>query len=643
MHQVLNNKLINSILVFFICISLVACNKEDVYIVKDFLNNLALSSGISQIDNINSNFELLKRWNIVDENDRDILEDELKYKNVYDYAGRFIDENDNYKTLVMKGIVKDNAKENEYVSIEDGDKIISALVYYINNREFDSHYIVDEKENIIRVDNYNLIDGYFYIDKDLEINDYVFIDNEYKKVISKENNKYELSDVDIDEVINMMDISGSEEFNFEDAEVIENLAYSFQTEYVNNKYSLLASKRHHIEIDGFDIYYTLSTNGIDFRITKDVNGVNVFNDISISNFKPSYKWKYENGNIIDAYFKVNYKVTNEFGVSTGRYKKLYLDFRHVDSSSFKNAVNSIVKESKDEVLATIPLCEVKLPLPNCPLATLCMEIMIRLYVNGKVELVINDNPTYGFEIKNGNFRLIKDTSKDLDGVAQATARTAICINFSLQAVKKRLMDIEADAGIRLMLKTTVHLYDEDNEEENIETDYSYSTISQLIDETDEVKICGDISFNWVLTLYLNTSRTLLYKYGLYKSFNILDADNQVFNNLTHIENGKFVKTCTAKGKQNSGSSINEEKISLEKYSAVINVGELIEIPLKSLPSGYQTTDLVVTSSNNDNVSIIEGKVKAIKEGNAIITIKTSDGKYSASFFVLVNNEYNTQG
>ncbi len=72
------------------------------------------------------------------------------------------------------------------------------------------------------------------------------------------------------------------------------------------------------------------------------------------------------------------------------------------------------------------------------------------------------------------------------------------------------------------------------------------------------------------------------------------------------------------------------KSDLELNSTSINlmVGSSDKIEFLSLPNGLNIDDFTFSSSNKDIVTVDEnGNIKAIKNGTAIITIKSKDGKY----------------
>ncbi len=82
-----------------------------------------------------------------------------------------------------------------------------------------------------------------------------------------------------------------------------------------------------------------------------------------------------------------------------------------------------------------------------------------------------------------------------------------------------------------------------------------------------------------------------------------------------------------------------EKLELNVTSLNILIDKEEKIDVISLPSGVSLDQFVWTSSNDKIVTMLEnGKIKALSEGEAIITIKTKDGKYTATCKVKVTKE-----
>lgn len=629
--------------IVIILFSCVACKAAKPYLVKDYLNELALRSGISSGDDIDETVKDLLNWEIIDKDDEVNLNVNLKYSLFIKTIDRLISDGESIKD---KKWISKNIKDDDLVDKDIALKIIDKAVDLINNKEFASYYSYKPVNKYLELDDYSYSQGKLNADIEFDNGEMLYLKNDdvFVEVINKESDFYQVKDLSFEDVYQEIQMQDTYEIDFSNVEDYPGGELIDDSMYKNSTRELLASSNNKVfSTNGFKVSYSFKRNGLDARITKKIKGINTFFDISLTSIKPSYKWKYENGQVKEAYLKVDYNAVSELGCSVGKYNNLYLDFKDKDSSSFLNELKSIVKTKDDEIEATIKICEIKTPIPQIPTAYFNIDVYARLYTTGKVEIVFNTNNTVGFESKNGSIRFINDHKKDSDFVIGGSSKGTVGVNFNIESVKKRLMDIEIDGGIRAAVSTTLHLYDEDGNKKEVNVDVPYSAADEITKENENVKACGDVSLNWVLDLKFNTSKTLLYKFGLTKTKSILDDSNQLFKNKTHIENGVFVNKCTRKNKFTSTNTsqtdtINVNKIVLDKYAVVINVGEAYTIPIRTLPSGYQKSDLKYSSMDEKVAEVnSEGKVIGKEMGACEVKISTFDNKYTASINVLVSS------
>lgn len=643
MHQVLNKCIIKILLVAIVLVTCCSCKRIETYLKREYLSLLASKTGLS--DNEDYLNDLLL-WGVVENDELENLDEDLDYEFLSLTFARLLDNKDNYLEY-LKEIkwIKKNKKENDLVDRKIADELIDKLVDKINNQHFERVYEYKTKEGIKEDDEYYAYDGKSLISySDHKEGDILYLkeDDEYKRIINKQEGFYILEDVELSDIYEDLNIANSSDLDFDKAIIIPGQELeNDDSSYINPTKELLASNLSQVfHIDGFRVSYNVSGNGISAHISKNIKGVNTFFDVSVSDVKTDYKWDYEDGKLKEAYFKVAYQSTCELGVSIGRYKNYYLDFKDYDGNTFLNSLKSVVKEKDDELEASIRICEIKVPVAGVTSVYLNMELLIKIYISGKAEVVLTNRDVRGFEIKNGKLRLINDSDKDLDFIIGASAKTALGLNFNLEALNIRLMDIELDGGIRAEVKTTLHLYDEDENDTSRQIDLPYAAIDEIAKENENVKVCGDLSLNWILDISLNTSKSLLYKFGLSYKKNILDKDNQLFGNMTHIENGVFIMNCTRKNRfstsQKNIDEIDVEKILLEKYAIVIKIDEKYNIPIKALPDGYKTNDLIFKSSDTGVASIENGIIVGKNMGACQVDISTKDNKYHASINVLVS-------
>lgn len=624
MLQTLTKKLLLCLTGLLILITCTSCRTRPAYLFKDFLNELSLSSGIGASEDINDNLDALNKWGVNFNSEE--LDNELTYKTLSDTLISLIDEDDNFYSLKNKNIIDSSAKETQTVSYEKGVEIIKKAVNYINNKHIEPVYDYEYVKEI-KNENDELNDG-----------DIIYTNDGYKKVETIDDNQV-LTEAKLEDVYAYLEIADSYTVDFENAEVIP-YGDEENTSYINEKFNLLSSKNHVFNSEGFRISYTLNKSGIDVHVSKNENGVNIYGDVSIHNVKPTFKWTYKEDDLKNCYFKLDFNTTEKVGASIGKYGNYHMKFKDVDASSFKSLLNSVVEKEKDELEASIPICQIKTPIPNVPTAYLNIDLLIKLYVSGKVEVVLMNEHSLGFETKEGNIRFINDNSHDLDLILQASTKAALGLNLNLEAVKFRLCDVELDGGIRGLVKSTMHLYDDEGNASSETSNVAYSTLQELSEGNNDVKVCGDVSLYYLLDLIINTPKTQMAKMGFSKTLNILDEDNQVFNNLHHIEDGHFVKKCTRKNRVTlqQMESVKSNRIVLESYAEVIKRNETYQIKIISLPEGYSENDISYSSLDSSIAKVENDLIKPISPGSTKIKVYTKDNKYNSYVNVLVSSE-----
>ena len=617
MHQVLN-KALKTILSISILFTVFSCKAKEYISTYDYLKELSYKTGITTALQKEDILNDLKEYGIYKDSDKELLDKNLTYKYMLD----------SILVFNVEDIVDEKYKDDEQVEKKDALKVIDKLTNVINNKTFDTyekHIFKEEvKENT----------------DSLSIND-IFFDEEsnaYKKVVGFNNGSYITEDASFEEIFEEIELSSSEEINFDESIIIDDEASVEESEYDSENYNLLSTKRHVINQKGYRISYKITSGVLDFRISKD-SGFNNYIDFTLSNIKPSYKWDYKDGKINEAYFKVDYRLTGEVGASKAKKASYVLDFNNLDTSSILSSLSSAIKKQSKDVEATIKICTIKTPIPSIPLAYINVDVIARVYVNGTIDIVAIMNNTTGFEVNSNGFRFINDGKQDIDFNIEASAKAVAGVNFNIEAASFRLMDLEITGGVKASIKPIIHVFDNDGNMESSESDLDYEELNEIADGNDKLKICADVSLNWVLDVDVNTSKSLLYKFGLSRSKEILNKKNQVLGNMTHIENGHFVKKCTRKSnvmKKTETTSMDVNKITLEKYSVAINQKEKYLIPIKALPKGYSNSDLVITSNDSSIASIDGLYIIANKVGSTKITIETKDKKYQAAINVLIS-------
>ena len=606
----ISKKLLICLTSLLLLVTCVSCKTDTPYLIKDYLNYLANKSGIGTSEIIEINFENLLSWQIVEDSDASLLEEPLNYSYLVKTINALLKDDVSNNVINIK-----NIKDDELIDINTAKETVDKAVNIINNRAFKPNYEYKIKD-----------------DQD------IYFDEESNTYKIKEDDT--IRDAEFAEVFSSFDISDSYTVDFTNAQIIPYQDEYDDTSYVNNKYNLLASKNHVFNSDGFRISYSLNTSGISVHVSKDINDMNFFGDLDIKNVKPSFKWTYKENDLKNCYFNLKMDTTEQFGVSDGRYIKRYFKFKDLDNNSLSSLFSSMLVKEKDSGEAIIPICQIKTPFPNLPNVFLNFDVLLRLSINGKIELVLYNSHNFGFEINEGKARFFYDHDDDFDGIARASGKACLGLNVGVDAATYRLCDVEFDGGLKAELSSTVHVYDADGKISDEKVDAPYNLLEELSKENPNMLVCADASFYWVFDIILNTSKSALYKMGFTKTLNVLDEDNQVFGNLHHIENGMFVDKCTRKSKtkisDNKISLTAYDKITLNTYAEVMIKGTTFNIELLTLPLGYNKNDIRYESSNSEVASVKDGVIYANDYGNAKIKVYTKDNKYNTYVNVLVS-------
>lgn len=552
-------------------------------------------------------------------------------------------------TVVTYGVV-DLDDQSRYlpknaVSEKEAKEALQRVLTIINDQTFSEQLDIEFDKETTFLENLPPSDGEYYpIMTDREVGEYICDQQEGKlyKIIAKDQNGYKLEEIDPLEAIEELKFSGTyEDLDLSDAEIeIYGESVKQDSIYDQDGIERVAKTNDVFEIKGYRVSYNISLNKIHFRISKkNDNGINLYFDSDIYGISPSYKWDYENGVIKDAYFKVDFKTGEEIGLSKGRYKFMYGDYDSLKGEDLFDNLRNFLKPKDDLIETSFTLMKIKLPIPNLPLVSIESEVKLNIYMSGKAEIVLDTSHSLGLAIKNNSIRLINDHDVDVDLNLNATASSTLSLIFSLNLFKD-LVDIRFNGGIKAMAQTTLHFYDSQGRKKSQSVNGEYDALSELADR-DDVFVCADLSFSWILNIEFNSDDTLAYTLGLNKKIDILNEDDQVFGNLRHIEKGMFTEKCTYEDRNvsplNPEIEISSDRISLDTYSMVVR--DKMSIPIRSLPDGYKMADIMFASEDTSIASVdTNGNVTPLKNGVCRIRVYTNDQKYDAYINILVSKD-----
>lgn len=528
--------------------------------------------------------------------------------------------------------------------------LLEQAVSYINNREITETTTDIEwnsQEPIVVVptwfDEENLIlgveDSTSYKPQDIiTFND--GIEDRYYEVSSINDSNLQLKEINVLEKTDSMDLSGSSKMDFSNATIIDGSGEVIQETSYTNHLENMSTRNYQksFNINDFKVTISAYKSGVKAEVSRLLPlGASAYASLKVSGVKCDYKWKSEEENVNDAYFKVNFHSEENIGLKNGAYKNLYGDFSELDSEGFLTSLTSMFKEKKDVVESSMTLCEIKVPIPNAPLLNLSMSLELHMYVSGKVEIVLSQDSVVGCEVRNGSMRLIKEMSHTENNRFKATAEARTGIFFGLNLVSLRLMDVGVNASAKASLKTQLHLY-KDAEHRIVETDVSTDVASELSDNNPNVLVCSDITANLSVYLKLNSSKSQLGKFGLTGRIDLF-KHSLVPSGKNHMENFLFVSKCTRKDRitlSDVETITVSKKIKLQDYSMIVRVGKNRNIVIIGLPEGYSQDDLIY-ESDSPNVAQVDssGNVTGIQAGSAVITVKTNDDAHYIKCNILV--------
>lgn len=658
------HKMLKILITILLLVTCTSCSKDNnQYTKNSWLKDLAYQAGIitsKDIDDKTLRKELIN-WEVIKEKDNykvdspldfeflayslsNLLGDSLKEAD-YPYETKYKQEIANF---ISYKLIDDIYHPNDYISYFEADEILKKALKIINNQEFEPVSEIEYTKPIFKYqDIYE--EGNYYFDSNINVGDIIEGQNNYYQVTKCDGNNCEIKEANIEDLIEKIKFADTMIVDFDNA-YIEDYYESYQEPSIyddqefKRQASLNFSKS--FNINGYKVSYSVNMHKLHLHISKKTDrGINVYYDGDIYDIKPSFKWDYEKGLIKDAYFRVDFKANNEFGLSVGKYKNLYGDFNRDDKENIFNHLKNFLKPKDDVVDTSFTICKIHTPIPQIPFLEFTIELKVNIYASGKVEIVFDGNYNTGLEIRNNNMRVIFDNHHDIDTNIRASSSATTSLIFALALMNQDLVNFRTNFGAKAEVLSTIHLYDDKGQIKSEKAGADYDLLNEY-EDNHEIFVCGDLSLSWILNLVLNSKNSLAAQLGLSKRMDILDEDDQIFNNKTHIENGSFVDQCTRKNKtnisnnQNENTNVNPDRIILDQYSIVLKTSKQ-QINIISLPNNYNLKDLCFESSNPDVVLVdSNGILSKQKVGVSKIRIYTSDNKYEIFLNVLVSDESN---
>jgi|GEM_PF-1241471 len=640
MPETLLKKFIYLGLSLLIIVTCTCCqDNNEAYLLQDYLSDL---TDLSDIETTDSYLSALQGWGVIGE-DYDLKKEMDKQTLAETLCHLLAVESEDYlKYCLEKGYISNTS--NKKINKEEAILAIEKAVNDLNNQYFSNTYTFTTKEDYKEIDAY-LDNNLLSVEEELETGQLLYL-NEYEsfyRVSEKKEDAYVLEMVEFLDVIENFSFTNSSPVDLQEAEITFYDERNDNSSYINHKYDLLSASKNkgsYVNHKNFDIDYSLSSSSLSVNVKrKSDSGLNLYTNLTISEITPYTKMNFNKDELNDSYFKLHFKASQRYGVEKNKSQNYHQEFSHLISSDFLEKVTSVI--SNDVIQETLRICRISVPIADIPFVKLNLDLSLNIYASGKLELAIVSTHNYGYETRNGYSRFINDCDFSIDPLIRAGGKTSFSLGANIEALSLCLSDIEAEAGAQAYAQTILHLYGEDGNYESVKLEKDYDSLNEASISNVNVKVCGDVSLNWLANLNINSSKTLLAKFGLSKSYPLISEEAQIFGNLSHIENGQFVEECTVGKKEVLASESSEpyhsEKISLSKYALVIKIGESVELPIRYLPDGYSYNDLVYVSEDSSIASIENNNVIGKKAGATKIRIYTNDEKYEVYCSILVSD------
>lgn len=454
------------------------------------------------------------------------------------------------------------------------------------------------------------------------------------------------------------------------------------------------------KMDGLEISGTVSNDSVSFNLSGDIyankqNGIKVAVNKSyeIKDIKFDYDYKIKWFKLKYAYAKLSYKTVDKSSLDVSYEKTLVAAPKYSNGNGhfLSNFTRSIIKDSQAKGAKTIKICSI--PILSGGAASFNLDIKIKISISGKIELSVTTSSVNGVEYKNGKLRYIKEDSKDTDLTLNGKVELTLYLGCSFKALGINVVGLGIEGGIGCSATLTAHLADSSGKLlDEISLNGNTKLLEDSLSDLNGAKISTeaggtintkcDICFDWstygILKFTIDSDCAVAKLTGASLNIEILGDSNAKIKPLCcHIENGVKVPECTREynGDEESDSSVTdsteisdstsagsqdesnngnnyEEILDIDVYFVNLAPGEVYKLEAVDIPRGYSKSD-VVFSSSDANVATVssDGTITAVSGGDAEITAKTSDGKYSISCsvhiaenkieFTPINNDLST--
>ena len=401
-----------------------------------------------------------------------------------------------------------------------------------------------------------------------------------------------------------------------------------------------ALMKQQFEVGKTQVSWSVAASGIHVHAAKKLaNSATLQMDYDLTGLHPVIEW---NGLSRDGRLQLDFVMNESAGLTRGVSNTLTSDFSGLDPHALLNSLTASFTSTRKDADTIIPIARIKLPVPQFPIVDLLLTLQLHCYAGGKIELLLSQEGSVGMEIRNGVLRPIHQLEHRHDFIFQGSAKMTAALDASARAAGISLMDLMLQTGLRGVMRTTAWIGRNGELESRAAGELPLE--SQPVHAN--LQFCSDLNVHGILELEINSPESLAGRLGMGRSFSILNENNATLNphGRTHLENGIFVDRCT-RGEPSSSPApttapiVQTDRIELAEVLLILSPNQSGQIVIRGLPEGVTVSDLMYSVDDPGVATVVQtGKVRAVKAGDAIVTISDPSETYKTSCHIHVRAE-----
>lgn len=333
----------------------------------------------------------------------------------------------------------------------------------------------------------------------------------------------------------------------------------------------------------------------------------------------------------EAGYSLTGQVQLELGVAAEA--KIDFDWTNTNVEKFSLALNSKTSSNvtlKGKIGGDVKLGECKIPINGGFL----INVEVSLFVEANGEIAYNFEVTSATKMEYENTSGFKSTcdksakqSIDAKLSLEAGAKLTACLTF----IGIDVIDVALAASGKL--EATASFYIEDG--------------ANIDHEADQITIYEEIGLKTDVNLYLPIIKlevgkkddTVIHELGLSTEITLISQDQAEKIKLYDTQSAVRAEEVIQLNQEETSTGAEEKQpkggLYIDRYLIIVEAGKSAVIEC-TLPDGYEESDLVWSSEKSNVASVLSGTVTGIAEGSSVVTVKTSDGKFTATCTVIVN-------